>query len=121
MSRVKTHVASKKRRKRILKQAEGFYGRSKSNIRAAHETLIKALKYAYRHRKNRKREFRSLWITRINAGVRANGLSYSKFINGLKNAGIAIDRKQLAELAFQDSPAFSKLVEIAKQKVSGEK
>jgi large subunit ribosomal protein L20 len=115
--RVRKAVASRKRRKRLLKQAKGFWGSRSTNIRRAKETLIRALAYAYRDRKQKKRTFRSLWIIRINAAVRAYGLSYSKFINGLKKAGVELDRKVLADLAVKDASSFSKIVETAKARL----
>jgi large subunit ribosomal protein L20 len=112
--RVKKAVASRKRRKRILKQAKGYWGRRSRNLRRAKETIMRALAFAYRDRKAKKRTFRRLWITRINAAVRAHGLSYSKFINGLKKAGVELDRKVLADLAVRDANSFSKVVDTAK-------
>ena len=112
--RVKKSVASRKRRKRILKQAKGYWGRRKNNIRRAKETLIRALAYAYRDRRQKKRDFRRLWIVRINAAVRPFGLSYSKFIAALKKAEIDLDRKSLSELAIRDPEGFKAVVETAK-------
>ena len=112
--RVKRGVPSRKRRKRLLKQAKGFWGRRKNNIRRANETLIRALAYAYRDRRQRKRDFRRLWIVRINAAVRPFGLSYSKFINALSKSEIELDRKSLSELAIRDPQGFKSVVETAK-------
>ncbi|MFW5988398.1 MAG: 50S ribosomal protein L20 [bacterium] len=118
MPRVKRGNKARKRRKKVLKMAKGYFG-SKSNLyRPANQAVMKSLHYAYRDRKNRKREFRKLWITRINAAARKFGLSYSRFINGLKQADIKIDRKMLSEMAVNDEPAFKKLVELAKDKLN---
>ena len=116
--RVKKSVASRKRRKRILKQAKGYWGRRKNNIRRAKETLLRALAYAYRDRRQKKRDFRRLWIVRINAAVRPFGLSYSKFIAALKKAEIDLDRKSLSELAIRDPEGFKAVVETAKSAAS---
>ena len=99
-------MQSRARRKKILKQAKGYYGARSRSYRVARQAVIKAGQYAYRDRRQRKRQFRALWITRINAAAREHGLSYSRFINGLDKAGIAIDRKVLAELAVEDKAAF---------------
>ena len=112
--RVRKAVASRKRRKRLLKQAKGYWGSRGTNLRRAKETIIRALAYSYRDRKQKKRTFRRLWIIRINAAVRAYGMSYSRFINGLKKAGIELDRKILADLAVKDSNSFTKIVDTAK-------
>ena len=106
-------VAAKARRKKILKQAKGYFGRRKNVFTVAKNAVEKALSYAYRDRKNNKRNFRSLWIQRINAGVRAEGLTYSKFINGLNKSGIKIDRKILAEIAYDSPEAFKTIVQKA--------
>jgi len=98
----------------VLKQAEGFWGKRKSSLRSAQEAVDRALAYSYRDRRNRKREFRSLWIVRINAAARLAGLSYSRLMEGLKKAGVAIDRKVLADLAVRDAAAFNTLAELAK-------
>ncbi len=111
MARVKRGVTKHARHKSVLEQAKGYYGRRKNTIRIAKQAVDKAGQYAYRDRKTRKRNFRSLWITRINAAARINGLSYSRFMNALKLAGIDLDRKQLADLAVRDSAAFNRLVE----------
>lgn len=117
MPRVKTGVTAHKRHKKILKLAKGYRGARSKLFRKANETVLKAGQYAYRDRKNKKREFRRLWITRINAAARINGISYSKLMCGLTKAGVAIDRKMMAELAVSDMPAFEKLVEIAKKNI----
>ncbi len=112
--RVKRGVPSRKRRKRLLKQAKGYWGRRKNNIRRANETLIRALAYAYRDRRQRKRDFRRLWIARINAAVRPYGLSYSKFMGSLKKAGVELDRKALSEMAIREPESFKAVVDVAK-------
>ena len=114
MARVKRAVNAKKKRKKILKQAKGYYGAKSKLYRIANEAVMKSLNYAYIGRKQRKRQFRQLWITRINAAARSNGISYSRFISGLKKAGIQINRKMLSEMAIHDPEGFAKLVEIAK-------
>ena len=106
MPRARNPVQSRARRKKILKQAKGYYGARSRSYRVARQAVIKAGQYAYRDRRQRKRQFRALWITRINAAAREHGLSYSRFMNGLDKAGIAIDRKVLAELAVEDKAAF---------------
>jgi len=115
MPRVRKAVKSRERRKKILNQAKGFRGGRSKLLRSASETVDRALKFAYRDRKVRKREFSSLWIIRINAATREHGLSYSRFMNGLKTANVELDRKSLANLAMTDPAAFAKLVEVAKQ------
>ena len=112
--RVRKSVASRKRRKRVLKLAKGYWGRRKNNLRRAKETLRRALAFAYRDRRQRKRDFRKLWIVRINAAVRPFDLSYSKFINALKKSEIELDRKSLSELAIRDPEGFKSVVETAK-------
>ncbi len=114
MPRATNNPAAKARRKKYLKRAKGFVASKGSTYRLARENVDRALAYAYRDRRNRKRDFRRLWITRINAAARLNGLSYSHFMNGLKRAEIDVDRKMLADLAVHDSPAFAKLAEAAK-------
>ncbi len=114
MPRVKRGVVAHRRHKKILKQAKGYYGARSRVFRVAKQAVTKAGQYAYRDRRQRKRQFRSLWITRINAQSRANGLSYSRLINGLKKANIELDRRVLADLAVHDKPAFSAIVEQAK-------
>ncbi len=113
MPRSKYAAPSHRRRKKILKQAKGYWGGKSRLIRSAMESVDKALQYAYRGRKERKREFRKLWIARINAAVRANGMSYSTFMNGLKRNHIEIDRKVLADLAVHDTDAIKQLIQIA--------
>ncbi|MCP4354434.1 MAG: 50S ribosomal protein L20 [Proteobacteria bacterium] len=114
MARVKSGVTTRRRHKKIIKMAKGYRGRNKSCFRVAIEKVEKALQYAYRDRRNRKRDFRRLWITRINAAARQHGLSYSLFINALKKANIEIDRKVLAHLAMNEPTAFSAIVKKAK-------
>ncbi len=114
MSRVKRSVHARKKRRATLERAKGFRGEANSNYRRAKEALLKADSYAYRDRRNRKRDFRRLWITRINAAARQNGLSYGEFIHGLKLAGIEVDRKILADIAVHDAAGFTALVEQAK-------
>jgi large subunit ribosomal protein L20 len=114
MARVKRGVTARARHKKVLKAAKGYYGARSRVYRVAKQAVIKASQYAYRDRKQKKREFRALWIIRINAAVREHGLSYSKFMNGLHKAEIAIDRKVLADLAVFDKVAFGKLVEQAR-------
>ena len=113
MARVKRGVTSKAKHKKVLKAVKGQYGRRKNTIRVARQAMEKALQYAYRDRRNKKRDFKSLWIQRINAGVRAEGLTYSKFINGLNKSGIKIDRKILAEIAYDNPEAFKTIVKKA--------
>ena len=113
MSRAQGKVASRMRRKKVIARARGFRGRSKNNFRLAKQRSEKALQYAYRDRRVRKRNFRALWIQRINAGARENGLTYSQFINGLNKAGIELDRKVLSDLAVREPESFRSLVEQA--------
>jgi large subunit ribosomal protein L20 len=113
MARVKRGVTTHARHRKVLKLAKGYRGRGSTNYRIALEKVEKALRYAYRDRRNKKRDFRGLWIQRINAGVRQHGLTYSKFINGVKLAGIEIDRKVLADLAAREPDAFKALVDKA--------
>jgi len=115
MARVKRGVTAHARHKKVLKQAEGFYGRRKNTIRAAKAAVDRSRQYAYRDRKNRKRSFRALWIQRINAAVRLEGLSYGRFIDGLTKAGIEVDRKVLADMAVHEPAAFSALIAAAKK------
>lgn len=117
MARVKRATHAKKKHKKILELAKGYYGSKSRSYRAAKEQVMHSLAYAYRDRRARKRDFRKLWISRINAAARLNGLSYSHFINGLKLAEIEIDRKILSELAVSDPVAFAKLAELAKEKL----
>ena len=110
MSRVSHSVASRKKHKKILKQARGYYGARNSTFKVAKQAVIKAGQYAYRDRRNRKREFRSLWIIRINAGLRQIGYSYSKFMGQLNKKGVELDRKMLAEIAYTDFSSFKMIV-----------
>ena len=114
MAKIKHSVATRKRKKRLLKKAKGYWGDRSKQYQQARRALMHALVYAYRDRRVKKREFRRLWIARLNAACRASGITYSQFIRGLKKAKINLDRKILADLAVRDSPAFKKLVEIAK-------
>tara|TARA_B100001167_G_C16556140_1_gene205792 strand:- start:23 stop:379 length:357 start_codon:yes stop_codon:yes gene_type:complete len=113
MARVKRGVTSHAKHKKVLKAVKGQWGRRKNTIRIARQAMEKAMQYAYRDRRNKKREFKSLWIQRINAGVRAEGLTYSKFINGLNKSGIKLDRKVLAEIAYDNPEAFKTIVKKA--------
>ena len=115
MVRVTNSVASHKRKKRLFKQAKGFYGDRKNHIRQTKDAVMKAMVYNYTHRKQRKRNFRLLWIMRLGAASKINGLSYSKLISGLKKAGCQLNRKMLSDLAIRDPKAFSSLVENAKK------
>ncbi len=115
MPRVRNSVMTRRRRKKILKLAKGYYGSKSKLFKLANQQVMKSLSYAYRDRKARKRDFRKLWIARINAAARNNGLSYSKFMNGLKKAGVQVNRKMLAELAVDDPAAFKKLVNLAQE------
>jgi large subunit ribosomal protein L20 len=118
MARVKRGVQSKARHKKVLKMAKGYRGRAKNCIRVAIEKVEKALRYAYRDRKAKKRDFRGLWIQRINAAVREHGIVYSQFMGGLKKAGIDLNRKMLSEVAFHDAEAFKNIVETAKKHIN---
>ena len=120
MARVKRGVIARRRHKKVLKQAKGYYGARSRVFRVAKQAVIKAGQYAYRDRRQRKRQFRALWITRINAASRENGLRYSEFSHGLKLANIELDRRVLADLAVHDKPAFSALVEQAKAALSAQ-
>ena len=113
MARVKRGVTSHAKHKKVLKAVKGQWGRRKNTIRVAKQAMEKAMQYAYRDRRNKKREFKSLWIQRINAGVRAEGLTYSKFINGLNKSGIKLDRKILAQIAYDNPEAFKTIVKKA--------
>ncbi len=113
MSRVKRGKTSHAKHKKVLKAVKGQWGRRKNTIRVARQAMEKAMQYAYRDRRNKKRDFKSLWIQRINAGVRAEGLTYSKFINGLNKSGIKLDRKILAEIAYDNPEAFKTIVKKA--------
>jgi len=114
MPRVKTGVVRRRRHKRLLKKAKGFYSGRRKHFRKAKEQLERSMMYAFRDRKQKKREFRKLWIIRINAACRLNGMNYSNFMNGLKKAGIELDRKILADMAMNDAAAFSAVVTSAK-------
>lgn len=114
MARIKRAVNAKKRHKKVLKQAKGYFGAKSKLFRPANQAVMKSLNYAFVGRKQRKRDFRKLWIARINAATRQNGMSYSRFINGLKKANIDINRKMLSEMAINDPNSFAQLVEIAK-------
>ncbi len=114
MPRVKRGVTAHARHKKVLKEAKGYYGARSKVYRVAKQAVIKAGQYAYRDRRQKKRQFRSLWIVRINAAARENGLSYSRLINGLKQAGIEVDRKVLADIAYDDKDGFAALAEQAK-------
>ncbi|MBT0819751.1 50S ribosomal protein L20 [Campylobacter lari] len=115
MARVKTGVVRRRRHKKVLKLARGFYSGRRKHFRKAKEQLERSLVYAYRDRRRKKRDFRRLWIVRINAACRLNDISYSRFINGLKKAGIELDRKILADLAMNDAAAFAKIADAAKK------
>lgn len=115
MARIKRAVNAKKKHRKVLKLAKGYYGGKSKQYKAANQAVMKSLKYAYIGRRLKKRDFRKLWITRINAAARINGLSYSRMINGLKLAGIEVDRKILADLAVNDAAAFAQLAEAAKK------
>lgn len=118
MARVKRAMNARKYHKKILKLAKGYYGGKSKLFKTANETVIRALRNAYVGRKLKKRDFRSLWIARINAATRMNGLSYSRFMNGIKLAGVDINRKMLSEIAINDPKAFSELVEVAKKAIN---
>jgi large subunit ribosomal protein L20 len=115
MAKASHSVATRKRKKKVLKQAKGFWGDRSKQYQQAKRVLMHALKYAYRDRRNKKREFRKLWITRINAACRQAGITYSVFMSGLKKSKINLDRKILADLAVRDNPAFNKIVELIKK------
>lgn len=117
MPRVKSGVQAHARHKKVIKAASGYYGRRKSCFRVATQAVDKARQYAYRDRKVKKREFRSLWIVRINAAARLSGLSYSRFMHGLTKAGITLDRKVLADIAVRDAAGFAKLAETARANI----
>ncbi|MCH3962834.1 MAG: 50S ribosomal protein L20 [Clostridium sp.] len=118
MARVKRAVNARKYHKKVLKLAKGYYGGRSKLFKTANESVIRALRNAYVGRKSKKRDFRKLWIARINAAARLNGLSYSRFINGIKTAGIDMNRKMLSEIAINDPKAFTELVEIAKKQLT---
>ncbi len=115
MARIKRAVNAHKKRRKVLKLAKGYFGSKSKQYRTASEQVRRSLRYAYKGRKMRKRDFRRLWITRINAAARLSGMSYSTFINGLKKKGIEVNRKMLADLAVNDAAAFAQLVEMAKE------
>lgn len=117
MARVKKGVNAHKRHKKVLKQAKGFYGRKKNTFRAANPAVMRSLRSAFIGRKNKKREYRRLWIARISAGARANGISYSRLMDGLKKSGIEVNRKMLSEMAIHDASGFTQLCETAKTAV----
>ncbi|MFZ3102060.1 MAG: 50S ribosomal protein L20 [Desulfitobacteriaceae bacterium] len=118
MARVKKGVTKHQRHKKILKLAKGFRGAKSKLFRPANEQVLKSLAYAYAHRKDKKGDFRKLWITRINAAARLNGMSYSRMMNGLKLAGVSVNRKMLADLAIKDAAAFTELVNTAKAQIT---
>ena len=115
MARIKRAVTAQKKKRKVMKLAKGYWGAKSKQYRAATEQVRRSLRYAYKGRKLRKRDFRRLWITRINAAARLNGMSYSTFINGLKKANVEVNRKMLADVAVNDAAAFTRLVEIAKK------
>ena len=117
MARVKSGVTTRARHKKVIKQAKGYFGTKGTNYKVAKQAVMKSLQYAYRDRKANKRNFRKLWITRINAAARMNGMSYSRFMDGLKKNGIELNRKVLADMAVNDPTAFASLVDQAKKKV----
>ena len=118
MARIKRAVNAHKKRRKVLKLAKGYFGAKSKQYRAANQAVMKSLSYAYTGRRLRKRDFRRLWIARINAAARVNGMSYSRFIDGLKKADIQVNRKILADLAVNDPAAFAKLVEAAKKAIA---
>jgi len=118
MPRVKGGTVTRKRRKKVLKLAKGYFGSKHTLYKVANQQVMKSLQYAYRDRRQKKRDFRKLWITRINAAARINGLSYSRLMHGLKIAGIEVNRKMLAELAISDANAFAELASVAKANLS---
>ena len=118
MARVKGAMNARKKHKKVLKLAKGYFGAKSKQYKAANQAVMKSMRYAYVGRKLKKRDFRSLWITRINAEARINGLSYSRMINGLKLAGVGVNRKILADMAVNDKPAFASMVSVAKQKIN---
>ncbi len=118
MPRTKGGSTTRQRRNRVLKQAEGYWGKRKNSFRSAQEAVDRALAYSYRDRRNRKRDFRNLWVIRINAAARLAGLSYSRLMGGLRKAGVTVDRKILADLAVRDAAAFNALADLAKAQVA---
>ena len=121
MPRVKGGYVTRRRRKAVLKMAKGYYGSKHALYKTAHEQVMRSLQYAFRDRKARKRDFRKLWIQRINAACQLNGMKYSQFINGLAHADVVINRKMLAEMAVNDAEGFAKLVEVAKNGLANPK
>lgn len=117
MPRVKGGVTSRHRHKKILKQAQGYFGSKHRIFRVANQQVLKSLQYAYSDRRKKKRDFRKLWIARINAAARSYGMSYSRLMNGLKKAGVEVNRKMLADMAISDSGAFGQLVTVAKERL----
>jgi large subunit ribosomal protein L20 len=118
MSRVTNAVARKRRRKKVLRQAKGYWGRKHSSYRLAHEQVMRSGRYAYRDRRNRKRDFRRLWIVRINAAARREGMSYSELMHGLREAGVDVNRKMLADIAVRDPEAFRRFAERAREAIA---
>ena len=118
MARIKRGVTAVKKRRKIFKLSKGYFGAKSKQYRAANEAVMKSLKYAYIGRRLKKRDFRKMWITRINAAARINGISYSRMIDGLKKAGVAVDRKVLADLAVNDAAAFAELANVAKAAIA---
>jgi len=120
VTRVKRSVHAKKKRRAVLEQTKGFRGQANSNYKRAKEALLKADSYAYRDRRNRKRDFRKLWITRINAAARLNGMPYGQFMHGLKLAEVELDRKVLADIAVRDAEMFSRFVEVSREAIASQ-
>ncbi|MED1214214.1 50S ribosomal protein L20 [Bacillus paranthracis] len=118
MPRVKGGTVTRQRRKKVIKLAKGYYGSKNTLFKVANQQVMKSLMYAFRDRRQKKRDFRKLWITRINAAARMNGLSYSRLMHGLKNAGIEVNRKMLADLAVHDQKAFAELATVAKNNIN---
>lgn len=118
MPRARGGFKTRRRRKKVLEMTEGYYGAKSRLFRSATEALDRSLKYAYRDRRNKKREFRALWITRINAAARSAGLTYSQFMSAIKKANISLDRKSIADIAYNDPKAFGQLIETLKQKIA---
>ena len=118
MARVKGAMMTRKRRNKVLKLAKGYWGSKSKHFRVANQAVMKSLSYAYTGRRLKKRDFRRLWFTRINAGCKMNGMNYSTFMNGLKRAGVEINRKMLAEMAVNDKAAFTQLVELSKAQLA---
>lgn len=118
MARVKRAVNAKKRKRKVMRLAKGYFGAKSTQYKTASQAVMRSMSYAYVGRRLRKRDFRKLWIIRINAAARLNGLSYSRFVNGLKLAGVEINRKMLAEMAINDPAAFTKVVDVAKKKLA---